>query len=72
MHWGGNTDTHEAFMPGNAPELLRGVNRSTKPAWARLVGMEGVQGSQSKETNTRNFTGPWVHSHPRLPLKKGY
>ena len=41
---GGNTDTQEAFMPGNEPVLLRGFNvtelignGSTVPAWARLV-----------------------------------
>ena len=62
-------------MPGNEPVLLRGFNvtelignGSTVPAWARLVGIDGVRGLQPKETNMRNLTRPWIP--PRPPPKR--
>ena len=70
----GNTDTQEAFMPGNVPVLLRGFNvteligsRSTVPAWARLVGTDGLRGSPPEETNVRSVTRPWIP--PNSPSK---
>jgi hypothetical protein len=75
---GGNTDTQEAFMPGNAPVLLRGFNvtevignGSSVPAWARLGDRQGA-GITAKGNKHEKLDQTLDPPHPTHPPKKGY